>query len=120
MDVRLRRALPLAACRSALRHPAVGGAGRRPSRQPRISQSKAIEIAKLDPKAVAEAEKHPNLAPSASRNSSTGLWEVGFFTGDNEVVQVVVDPNTGKVVESWTGYQVAWRWRGATPGPSAG
>ena len=84
--------------------------------QPRISQSKAIEIAKLDPKAVAEAEKHPNLAPSASRNSSTGLWEVGFFTGDNEVAQVVVDPNTGKVVESWTGYQVAWRMARGYPG----
>jgi Peptidase propeptide and YPEB domain len=84
--------------------------------QPRISQSKATEIARLDPKAVAATEQHPNLSTSASRNSSTGLWEVGFFTGDNEVVQVVVDPNTGKVVESWTGYQVAWRMARGYPG----
>jgi hypothetical protein len=86
------------------------------AQQPRISQSKAIEIARLDPKAVSAAEQHPDLAPSASRNQGTGLWEVGFFTGGNEVVQVVVDPNTGKVVESWTGYQVAWRMARGYPG----
>ncbi|HEY7266919.1 MAG TPA: PepSY domain-containing protein, partial [Solirubrobacterales bacterium] len=79
------------------------------AQEPKISQSRAIEIAKLDPKAAAAAEQHPDLTPSASRNSGTGLWEVGFFTGGKEVVQVVVDPNTGRVLESWTGYQIAWR-----------
>jgi hypothetical protein len=86
------------------------------AQQPRITQTKAIEIARLDPKAVAAAEQHPDLAPSASRNPGTGLWEVGFFTKGNEVVQVVVDPNTGKVLESWTGYQVAWRMARGYPG----
>jgi hypothetical protein len=90
-----------------------GSAG---AQQPRISQTKAIEIAKLDPKAVAAAEQHPDLSPSASRNAGTGLWEVGFFTGGKELVQVVVDPNNGKVVESWTGYQVAWRMARGYPG----
>jgi hypothetical protein len=86
------------------------------AQQPRISQSRAIEIAKLDPKAAAAAEQHTDLSPSASRNSGTGLWEVGFFTGGKEVVQVVVDPNTGKVLESWTGYQVAWHMARGYPG----
>jgi hypothetical protein len=86
------------------------------ARQPRISKSRAIEIAKLDPKAAAAAEQHPDLSPSASRNSGTGLWEVGFFTGGKEVVQVVVDPNTGKVLESWTGYQIAWHMARGYPG----
>ena len=84
--------------------------------QPRISQNRAVEIARLDPKAVAESEKHPNLTTSATRSQSTGLWEVGFFTGDDQVAQVVVEPNTGKVVESWTGYQVAWRMARGYPG----
>jgi hypothetical protein len=84
--------------------------------QPRINQSRATEIAKLDPKAAAAAEQHPDLSPSASRNSGTGLWEVGFFTGGKEVVQVVVDPNSGKVVESWTGYQIAWHMARGYPG----
>jgi Peptidase propeptide and YPEB domain len=115
VDVRLRRALLPAgflALLLALLFAAPAGA----QQQPKITQARATEIAKLDPKAVAATEQHPNLTPSASRNSSTGLWEVGFFTGDNEVVQVVVDPNTGKVVESWTGYQVAWRMARGYPG----
>jgi Peptidase propeptide and YPEB domain len=115
VDVRLGRASVLAgslALLLILLFAAPAGA----QQQPRISQSKATEIARLDPKAVAAAEQHPNLTPSASRNSSTGLWEVGFFTGDNQVVQVVVDPNSGKVVESWAGYQVAWRMARGYPG----
>jgi Peptidase propeptide and YPEB domain len=86
------------------------------AQQPPISQARAIEIAKLDPKAAAAAEQHSDLAPSASRNSGTGLWEVGFFTGGKEVVQVVVDPNNGRVVESWTGYQIAWHMARGYPG----
>ena len=117
MDVRVGRACLLAASLALLLTlllAAPAGAQQQP--QPQISQSRAIEIARLDPKAVAESEKHPDLSPSASRNSTTGLWEVGFFTGENEVAQVVVDPNTGKVVESWTGYQVAWRMARGYPG----
>jgi Glycosyltransferase family 87 len=118
VDVRLGRASLLAARLAlilALLLAAPAGAQEQ-EQQPRIDQTRATEIARLDPKAVAAAEQHPNLTPSASRNESTGLWEVGFFTGDNEVVQVVVDPNTGKVVESWTGYQIAWRMARGYPG----
>jgi hypothetical protein len=86
------------------------------SAPPKITQTKAIELAKQDPKAIAAATEHPNLTPSASRNQSTGLWEVGFFAGNNEVVQVVIDPNGGNIVESWTGYQVAWRMARGYPG----
>ena len=38
-----------------------------------------------------------------------GNWEVGYFAGDKEVALVIVDPVTGLVRESWTGYQVAWK-----------
>jgi Peptidase propeptide and YPEB domain len=114
VDVRLRRAfLPAASLALLLTLLLAAPAG---AQQPKINQTKAIEIAKLDPKAVAATEQHPDLSPSASRNPGTGLWEVGFFTGDKEVVQVVIDPNTGKVVESWTGYQVAWRMARGYPG----
>ncbi len=83
---------------------------------PKITQSKAIELAKQDPKAIAAAKEHPNLTSSASRNKSTGLWEVGFFAGNDEVVQVVIDPSGGNTVESWTGYQIAWRMARGYPG----
>jgi hypothetical protein len=90
-----------------------GPAGAEP---PKITQTKAIELAKQDPKAIAATEEHPNLTPSASRNKSTGLWEVGFFAGNDEVVQVVIDPNGGNIIESWSGYQVAWRMARGYPG----
>jgi hypothetical protein len=114
VDVRLIRSLVLAAALAliaALLVPATAGA-----QAPQISQSRAVEIAKGDPKAIAEEQKHPNLVPSASRNESTGLWEVGFFAGDKEVAQVVIDPTSGRIVESWTGYQVAWRMARGYPG----
>jgi hypothetical protein len=86
------------------------------AQQPKVTQSRAVEVAKTDPKAIAAAKEHPNLSPSASRNESTGLWEVGFFAGPKQVVQVVVSPVDGKIVESWTGYQIAWRMARGYPG----
>ena len=83
---------------------------------PKIDEAKAVEIAKLDPNAVSATEQHPDLTPGASRNPGTGLWEVGFFSGADQLVQVVVDPNTGEVLESWTGHQVAWRMARGYPG----
>ena len=38
-----------------------------------------------------------------------GNWEVAWFAGESEVAVVILDPATGKVRESWTGYQVAWK-----------
>jgi hypothetical protein len=115
VDVRLGRALALAApllLVLSLAPAANAGA----QQQPELNQSRAIEIAKTDSKAIAAAEEHPDLSPSASRNESTGLWEVGFFTGGEEVVQVVVNPVDGKIVESWTGHQIAWRMARGYPG----
>ena len=114
MDLRLGRFLALAvplALTATLLLP--GPASAQP---PKITQSKAIEIAKQDPNAIAALKAHPNLPPSASKNDSTGLWEVGFFAGNDEVVQVVIDPVGGDVIESWTGYQVAWRMARGYPG----
>ena len=81
-----------------------------------ITQQKAIELAKQDPKAIAELKAHPKLSTSASKNDSTGAWEVGFFNGGDEVAQVVIDPLTGNIDESWTGYQVAWHMARGYPG----
>jgi hypothetical protein len=90
-----------------------GSAGAEPQK---ITQTRAIELAKQDPKAIVELKAHPNLRPSASKNDSTGLWEVGFFNHDDEVAQVVIDPVTGNILESWTGYQVAWHMARGYPG----
>jgi hypothetical protein len=73
----------------------------------RISSTEAVAIANRDPKVVGEKGEHPRLGPSAERKE--GKWEVAYFEGGKELVLVLVDPHSGAVLESWTGYQVAWK-----------
>ena len=72
-----------------------------------ISAAQATKVANRDPKAVEEREKNPGLTSNPSMVD--GNWEVAYFAGDKEVALVIVDPVTGLVRESWTGYQVAWK-----------
>jgi hypothetical protein len=73
----------------------------------KIGSSAAIEIADRDPKVEAEREQHHELGPSGTLKE--GRWEVAYFEGGKELVLILVDPHSGKVLESWTGYQVAWK-----------
>jgi hypothetical protein len=45
-----------------------------------------------------------------------GRWQVSFFRGRDEIVQVHVDDRSGRIVEQWTGDQVAWRMARGYPG----
>ena len=36
-------------------------------------------------------------------------WQIGYYDGDDEVVQVLIDDPSQTIRESWTGYQVAWQ-----------
>ncbi len=47
-------------------------------------------------------------ASTPARRFNDEKWEVGWFEDDHEYALVKVDPKTGEVTESWTGYQVAW------------
>jgi hypothetical protein len=51
-----------------------------------------------------------------------GLWQVSFFTAREreEVAQVVVADRTGAVLESWTGFRVAWPMARGYPGQFGG
>jgi len=72
-----------------------------------MSGPEAERVADRDAKVVEQRAKNPRLTSSA--NEVDGNWEVGYFAGDEEVALVLVDPLTGQVRESWTGYQVAWK-----------
>ncbi len=72
-----------------------------------VSATQASRIAAHDPKAIEERERNTVLTHSASKVD--GNWEVAYFAGGKEVALVIVDPQTGLVRESWTGYQVAWK-----------
>jgi hypothetical protein len=71
-----------------------------------ITSSEATASAEKDPNVVKEQKEHPNLLPSPTFKNER--WEVGWFEGDHEYALTMVDPESGEVTESWTGYQVAW------------
>jgi hypothetical protein len=72
-----------------------------------IGAREAIRIANLDPKVRETRRRYRKLEVSASAPSPS-TWQVGYFSGDREVAQVVVDDPSATVRESWTGDQVAW------------
>ncbi len=73
-----------------------------------LSGREAIAIADRDPKVAETAAKYGKLKAYAEvKEPST--WQIGYYAGDKEVVQVLVDDPTATVRESWTGYQVAWQ-----------
>jgi hypothetical protein len=94
-------------CVLALATAALGSGPATAAQGKEISEARAIEVANRDPKAIEEREKNPGLAPSASMVE--GHWEVAYFAAGKEVALVLVDPSSGEVTESWTGYQVAWK-----------
>jgi hypothetical protein len=72
-----------------------------------ITEAHAIRVARTDPKVAAEREQYGPL--TATAQEKPGTWQVDFYEGGIERVQVVVDAATGQVRESWTGYQIAWQ-----------
>jgi hypothetical protein len=75
--------------------------------QPEIKEAQATRAAERDPNVAKERRENGQLTHSASKVD--GNWEVAYFASDTEVALVIVDPTTGQVRESWTGYQVAWK-----------
>ena len=73
----------------------------------RIGAVEATAIADRDAKVVGQRHEHPGLTSTA--NMVDGRWEVGYYADGEEVALVIVDPADGEVLESWTGYQVAWK-----------
>ena len=73
-----------------------------------IGPRAAIRIANRDPTVAETRERYGELQASVEA-SQPGTWQVGYFAGDVERAQVLVDDATATVRESWTGYQVAWQ-----------
>lgn len=69
--------------------------------------AEAIQAASHDSNVVKERRENGRLSHSVDKVD--GKWEVAWFADDEEVALTIVDPATGEVRESWTGYQVAWK-----------
>ncbi len=72
-----------------------------------VNEAEAVRAANSDPKVTELRRGEGGLARSASLVE--GKWEVAYFADGEQVAVVIVDPDTGEVSESWTGYQVAWK-----------
>ena len=66
-----------------------------------------IAIAQRAGKVRAARGGRPRLRPTAYTKGA-GRWQVSFFRGDDEEVQVLVDDHDGAILEQWDGDQVAW------------
>jgi hypothetical protein len=78
-----------------------------PARAAEVSEGQVVRAAGRDAKVVEERAKNGELTHSVSKVE--GHWEVAYFSGDEEVALALVDPHSGEVTESWTGYQVLWK-----------
>jgi hypothetical protein len=75
--------------------------------RPRIRSAEATATADKDAKVREERQEHPQLAATATMDE--GHWEVAYFEDGEQEALVLVDAQSGDVLESWTGYQVAWK-----------
>jgi hypothetical protein len=87
----------------------------RPPSGYRLTALQAIAVARRAPKMREELRRHPRLVASAYTEGS-GRWQVSWFAGRKEYAQAIVYDRSGTVLESWTGYQVAWRMARGYPG----
>jgi hypothetical protein len=71
------------------------------------SAREAVRIAARDQNVRDTRREHPRLRGVAYVDGSD--WQVSWFARGDELVQVHVDDRTGRIEESWTGDQVAWK-----------
>ncbi len=102
----IRRCLALFLVLALLVPASAGATGGETPGPNEITAAEATAAAEQDPNVLKEKGEHPALVPSATLRDEK--WEVGWFEGDHEYALVMVDPKSGAISESWTGYQVAW------------
>ncbi len=75
----------------------------------RLSANAVLAIAAKLPKMRAERAKYRGSYGGAYLKGQF-RWQVSYFTrgGKKEIGQVLIDDLSGRVLEQWTGFQVAW------------
>ena len=83
-----------------------------------LTASRVLKVASADPRVKAELRKHPSARPYEYKKGP-GIWQVSWFAAQRtpkELMQVYVDDQTAKVLQVWTGFQVAWTMARGYPG----
>jgi hypothetical protein len=83
----------------------------------RLSADQVLAIAAGLPKMRAERAKYRGSYGGAYLKQPFH-WQVSYFSrgGKKEIGQVIIDDLTGRVLEQWTGFQVAWTMARGYPG----
>jgi glycosyl transferase family 87 len=93
----------------------------RPPKGHRLAAVEAIAIAKRAPEVVAVLRRHRGYTETAYTKGAD-RWQVSFFDPARrgrprrEIAQVLIWDRTGRVLEAWTGHQVAWSMARGYPG----
>jgi hypothetical protein len=105
----LRPALGAAVAALALVVPGVAHAqGAAGEEEPPVGEERAIRTAERQAEFAQAQRETPGHEVIANRSDDDGDWEVGVFDDGDQLVQVVVDDQSGEVEETWTGHQVEW------------
>jgi hypothetical protein len=91
-----------------------------PSSEPypgrRLSPNRVLAIAAALGNVKRERAKYPGSYGGAYLKGPT-RWQVSYFSRKGrEIVQVYIDDATGRVLEQWTGFQIAWTMARGYPG----
>ena len=83
----------------------------------RLSANAVLAIAERLPKMRAVRVKYPGSYGGAYLKGAF-KWQVSYFSkgGKQEIGQVIVDDLSGRVIEQWTGFQIAWSMARGYPG----
>ena len=79
------------------------------------SAREVVAIADRVPKIAREVQRKKASKGSAFLKGNT-RWQVSYYDDGREIGQVLIDDSTGKVIEAWTGHQVAWSMARGYPG----
>ncbi|MGI8592944.1 MAG: hypothetical protein ACR2ML_00990, partial [Solirubrobacteraceae bacterium] len=81
-----------------------------------LSARGARAIAGAVPKIRAERRRLGKGVSSRAFLKGNTRWQVSYYKGGKEVGQVLIEDRTGRVLEAWTGFQVAWSMARGYPG----
>jgi hypothetical protein len=82
----------------------------------RLSSDRVLEIAAALPSMRRLRAHHPSAYAGAYLKGA-GRWQVSYFSKrGQEIGQVILADFTGRPIEQWTGFQVAWSMARGNPG----
>jgi hypothetical protein len=118
----VRAAALTAAALLTLGSPALAASSPGASDEPRLAQEQAVRLLLAFPKVASWLERYPpEPTTRGSFDAERRTWTVRVWSGRaGEIAEGEVDDRSGRVLEAWTGPQVAWKMARGRPGAFGG